>query len=136
MLGLGDGTSTRTVHTVDNFCAVACQSTDGAYYAWLVADNAGDSTDRVAGIDIDDLPEVMHELFLQAVADARAVVEPSADFDAFVEELWQQTSAAFGLTRREWLRGAPEPWPAVVDAQRGLAEAVLEGRLPPDDLPA
>lgn len=87
------------------------------------------------GIGTDDLPDVMRELFLQAVADARATADPGVDFDAFVEELWAQTSAAFGLTRREWLRDAPQPWPALVDEQRGLAEAVLEGRLPPGELP-
>ena len=90
-----------------------------------------------SGIGVDDLPDVMRDLFLQAVADARVAADPDEDFDAFVEELWAQTSAAFGLTRREWLRQAPQPWPVLVDEQRGLAEAVLEGRVaPPGQLPA
>ena len=91
--------------------------------------------DASAGVDVDDLPELMREMFLQCVADARAEVDPTTDFDAFVDELWQQTSAAFGLVRREWLADAPQPWPALLDEQRGVAEAVLEGRLRPDDLP-
>jgi hypothetical protein len=86
------------------------------------------------GIGIDDLPHLMREMFLQCVADARAAVDPAADFDAFVEELWQQMSAAFGLVRRDWLANAPQPWPALLEEQRGVAEAVLEGRLGPDDL--
>ncbi len=86
------------------------------------------------GISIDDLPELMREMFLQCVADARTAVDPAADFEAFVEELWQQTSAAFGLVRREWLAHAPQPWPALLEEQRGVAEAVLEGRLGPGDL--
>jgi hypothetical protein len=87
------------------------------------------------GISVDDLPELMHELFLQCVADARATIDPETDFEVFIEELWTQTSAAFGLVRREWLAGAPQPWPALVDEQRGLAEAVLEGRVKPGELP-
>ncbi len=92
--------------------------------------------DTTQGIGIDDLPDLMREMFLQCVADARAVVDPTANFDAFVEELWQQTSAAFGLVRRDWLQGAPQPWPALLEEQRGMAEAVLEGRLGSDDLPS
>lgn len=88
------------------------------------------------GVGIDDLPDLMRELFLQAVADARATVDPRVDFEAFIEELWQQTAAAFGLTRREWLRDAPQPWTVLVDEQRGAAEAVLEGRVRPGDLPS
>ncbi len=87
-------------------------------------------------IGVDDLPELMREMFLQCVADARAAVDPAADFDAFIEELWQQRSAAFGLVRRDWLTDAPQPWPALLEEQRGVAEAVLEGRLGPDDLPS
>lgn len=89
-----------------------------------------------AGIGVDDLPDLMREMFLQCVEDARAAVTPAADFDAFIEELWQQTSAAFGLVRRDWLVGAPQPWPALLEEQRGTAEAVLEGRLNADDLPS
>ena len=44
------------------------------------------------GIRVDDLPDVMRELFLQAVADARASADPFVDFDEFVEALWAQTS--------------------------------------------
>ncbi len=88
-----------------------------------------------AGVGINDLPELMREMFLQCVGDARAAVDPATDFDAFVDELWQQTSAAFGLVRRAWLADAPQPWPALLEEQRGVAEAVLEGRLEPDDLP-
>ncbi len=91
-----------------------------------------DHADDHAGIGVDDLPALMRELFLQCVGDARAAADPSADFDAFVEELWQQTSAAFGLVRRDWLANGPQPWPALLDEQRGVAEAVLEGRLGPD----
>jgi hypothetical protein len=89
-----------------------------------------------AGVGVDDLPELMREMFLQCVADACAAVDPAANFDGFIEDLWQQTSAAFGLVRRDWLADAPQPWPALLDEQRGVAEAVLEGRLRPDDLPS
>ncbi len=100
-------------------------------------DDAYDMPDEAApGIGVDDLPGLMREMFLQCVADARAAVDPDTDFDAFVEELWRQTSAAFGLVRRDWLAGAPQPWPALLEEQRGEAEAVLEGRLGPDDLPS
>lgn len=92
--------------------------------------------DTGSGIGVDDLPDLMREMFVQCVADARTAVDPAADFDAFVEELWQQTSAAFGLVRRDWLRDARQPWPALLEDQRGVAEAVLEGRLGPDDLPS
>ena len=91
---------------------------------------------EVGGVGLDDLPDLMRDMFLQAVADARAAADPHSDFEAFIEELWQQTSAAFGLTRREWLRDAPHPWPALVDEQRGVAEAVLEGRVRPGELPS
>ncbi len=97
-----------------------------------VPDEPSPETEAAGGIGIDDLPELMHELFLQCVADARSTVDPADDFDAFIEQLWAQTSAAFGLVRRDWLQGAPQPWPALLDEQRGLAEAVLEGRLEPD----
>lgn len=86
------------------------------------------------GIGVDDLPELMRELFEQCVADARAAIDPGADFDAFIEELWRQTSAAFGLVRRDWLQAAPHPWPVLLDEQRGVADAVLEGRLDPKGL--
>ena len=86
------------------------------------------------GIGVDDLPDVMRDLFEQCVADARAAVDPADDFDAFVDELWRQTSAAFGLVRRDWLHNAPQPWPALLEEQRGVAEAVLEGRLNPQGL--
>ena len=88
------------------------------------------------GFTVEDLPGIMRELFDQCVADARAVVDPHGDFGAFVDALWEQVDAAFGLTRRDWPAGAPMPWPALVDAQRGAAEAVLEGRLRPGDLPS
>jgi len=87
------------------------------------------------GIGIDDLPDLMREMFLQCVADSRVMVDPASDFDGFIEELWHQASAAFGLVRRDWLADAPKPWPALLEEQRGVAEAVLEGRLGPDDLP-
>ena len=88
------------------------------------------------GIGVDGLPDLMREMFLQCVADSRAGVDPAADFDGFIEELWHQTSAAFGLIRRDWLADAPKPWPALLEEQRGVAAAVLEGRLGPDDLPS
>ncbi|CAN5811857.1 hypothetical protein BH23ACT8_BH23ACT8_05570 [soil metagenome] len=97
-------------------------------------DSYGTPEDTIPGIGIDDLPDLMREMFLQCVADARAAVDPAADFDVFVEELWQQTSAAFGLVRREWLADEPHPWPALLEEQRGVAEAVLEGRLGPENL--
>lgn len=87
------------------------------------------------GITLDDLPEIMRELFDQCVADARAVVEPREDFDAFVDALWNQVAAAFSLVRRNWPAGAPTPWPAQVEEERGVAEALLEGRMRPGDLP-
>ena len=87
------------------------------------------------GVAIDDLPDLMREMFVQCVEDARASADPSADFDGFVEELWRQVAAAFGLVRRDWPEGAPQPWPALLDEQRGIAEAVLEGRLRPGELP-
>ena len=87
------------------------------------------------GIGVEDLPAVMRELFDQCVPDARAAVDPSEDFDAFVDELWRQVAAAFGLLRRDWPEGAPQPWPALLDEQRGVAEAVLEGRLGSGELP-
>jgi hypothetical protein len=92
--------------------------------------------DLASGVGLDDLPEVMHELFLQCVSDARSVAEPGGDFDGFVEELWRQTSAAFSLVPRAWPDGLPKPWPALVEEQRGAAEAVLEGRLQPGELPS
>jgi hypothetical protein len=87
------------------------------------------------GIGVEDLPAVMRELFDQCVADARATADPAEDFDAFIEELWRQLAAAFGLVRRDWPEGAPQPWPALLDEQRGIAEAVLEGRLGRGELP-
>ncbi len=92
--------------------------------------------DTGSGIDVDDLPDLMREMFVQCVADARTAVDPAADFAAFVEQLWQQTSAAFGLVRRDWPGDGRQPWPALLDDHRGAAEAVLEGRLGPDDLPS
>ena len=89
------------------------------------------SSEAATGIGVDDLTEVMQELFFQAVADARAVADPEEDLDAFLGELWVQVSAAFGLTRREWLEDSTTPWPALVDHLRGESEALLEGRLPP-----
>lgn len=86
------------------------------------------------GITVDDLPAIMRELFDQCVADARAVVDPREDFDAFVDALWDQVAAAFSLVRRDWPAGAPTPWPAQMDQQRGVAEALLEGRMRPRDL--
>ncbi len=100
-----------------------------------MADDVRDDPDDQPGIGVDDLPAVMQELFRQSVADARAVVDPSEDFDAFIDELWRQVAAAFGLVRRDWPEGAPQPWPALLDEQRGIAEAVLEGRLRPGELP-
>jgi hypothetical protein len=88
----------------------------------------------ITGIGADDLPALMRQMFDQCVADARVLVDPAADFDAFVEALWEQVDAAFGITRQEWPEGAPQPWPALVDEQRGVAEAVLEGGLEPGDL--
>ncbi len=88
-----------------------------------------------AGITLDDLPEIMRELFDQCVADARMVVDPRENFDAFVDTLWDQVAAAFSLVRRDWPAGAPTPWPAQVEEQRGVAEALLEGRMRPSDLP-
>lgn len=67
-------------------------------------------------------------------ADARAVVDPREDFDAFVDALWDEVAAAFSLVRRDWPAGAPIPWPAQMDQQRGVAEALLEGRMRPRDL--
>ena len=93
-----------------------------------------DAQDTGSGIGIDDLPILMREMFMQCVADAQATHDPQEDFDAFIDELWGQTSAAFGLVRREWLENAPQPWPALLEQQRGVAEAVLEGRLSPEDL--
>ena len=92
--------------------------------------------DRAEGISADDLPGLMRELYDTAVADARAAADPQQDPDGFVDELWVQLDAAFGLTRREWPDGAAQPWPALVDGQRGVAEAVLEGRLRPGESPA
>ena len=89
-----------------------------------------------AGIGVEDLPGLMRELYDTAVADARAVADPEQDPDGFIDELWEQLDAAFGLTRREWPQGAPQPWPALVDEQRGVAEAVLEGRLRPGQSPS
>ncbi len=94
-----------------------------------------DSLDAHRGVGVDDLPGVMQELFLQSVADARALENPSEDFDAFIDELWRQVAAAFGLVRRDWPEGAPQPWPVMLDEQRGIAEAVLEGRVGPGELP-
>ena len=87
------------------------------------------------GITLEDLPGIMRELFDQCVADARAVVDPREDFDTFVDTVWEQVAAAFSLVRQDWPDGAPAPWPAQVDEQRGLAEALLEGRTRPGDLP-
>lgn len=101
-----------------------------------MADDEPVDSSEFPGIGVDDLPGVMRELFEQCVADARATVDPGQDFDAFVDALWAQVSAAFGLVRRDWPAGAPQPWPAMLDEQRGVAEAVLEGRLGPGDLPA
>jgi hypothetical protein len=95
----------------------------------------GAGSDGLAGISIDDLPDVMRALFDQCVADARAVADPSEDVEAFVDALWEQVAAAFSLVRRDWPADAPKPWPAQLDDQRGLAEALLEGRLGPQDLP-
>lgn len=95
---------------------------------------SSDTDNTGVGVRVDDLPDLMRELFEQCVADARAAVDPAGDFDAFVEELWRQISAAFGLVRRDWLRDAPQPWPVLLEDQRGVAEAVLEGRLAPEDL--
>lgn len=86
------------------------------------------------GITLDDLPGLMRTLFDQCVGDAQLVVRPAEDFDGFVEALWEQVDTAFGLTRQEWPQDAPQPWPALVDEQRGVAEAVLEGGLEPGDL--
>ena len=103
----------------------------------MVSEEFRDVTeDAGAGVGIDDLPELMREMFLQCVADARSAADPFADFDSFVDQLWRQTSAVFGLVRRDWLADGPQPWPALIEEQRGVAEAVLEGRLGPDDLPS
>lgn len=108
-----------------------CSSTIGT----MTSDRIHSEGDDSGGIGLDDLPEVMRELFLQCVADARAVADPAADLDRFVEELWRQTSAAFSLVPQDWPQGLPRPWPALVTEQRGAAEAVLEGRLKPGELP-
>jgi hypothetical protein len=86
------------------------------------------------GITLDDLPEIMRELFDRCVADAQSVADPEQDFDAFVNALWDQVAAAFSLVRRDWPDAAPTPWPAQMEQQRGVAEALLEGRLQPGDL--
>ena len=91
------------------------------------------ANDRAEGLGVDDLPGLMRELYGTAVVDARAAVDPWQDLDGFIDELWVQLDAAFGLTRREWPQGADKPWPALVDEQRGVAEAVLEGRLRPGE---
>jgi hypothetical protein len=95
-----------------------------------------EATTGSTGISVDDLPQLMREMFTQCVEDARAQVEPLEDLARFVDALWQHVDAAFGLTRREWPADAPKPWPALVDERRGLAEAVLEGRLDVGDLSA
>ena len=94
-----------------------------------------DAESAYPGITVDDLPAIMRELFDQCVADARSVADPHEDFDAFVEQLWDEVAAAFSLVRRDWPAEAPTPWPAQVDQQRGSAEALLEGRMGSGDLP-
>lgn len=94
------------------------------------------SGESEGGFGLEELPEVMRELFGQCVADARREADPTVDFEAFVEALWRHTSAAFSLVPRDWPEGLPQPWPAMVEAQRGVAEAVLEGRLKPGELPS
>lgn len=103
-----------------------------------VCDHAAMSDEPVPespGIGVDDLPALMRELFDQCVADARLTADPREAFGAFVDALWEQVAAAFELTRREWPAGAPAPWPALADAQRGRAEALLEGGEGEDELP-
>ena len=101
-----------------------------------IAGDHGDGEDGgFTGIGVDDLPGLMRALFDQCVGDARATVDPAADFDGFVDELWKQTASAFGLVRRDWPADADKPWLAALDEQRGLAEAVLEGQVEPGELP-
>ena len=88
------------------------------------------------GFAVDDLAPVMREMFLQCIADARGAVDPAVDFDAFVERLWQEVAAAFGLIRQDWPEETVKPWPALLEDQRGYAEAVLDGRIPPGQLPS
>ena len=79
------------------------------------------------GITLDDLPEIMRELFDHCVRDARAQVNPADDFPAFVDVLWGHVDSAFGLTRQDWPADAPKPWPVEVEERRAVAEGLLEG---------
>ena len=88
-----------------------------------------------AGFDAAGLTPLMREIFQQCVADARTHADPDTDFEAFVELLWEEVAAAFGLVRREWPEGTVKPWPALLEEQRAYAEDVLDGRTTPGELP-
>jgi hypothetical protein len=87
------------------------------------------------GIGVEDLPGILRELFDSCIRDARAEADPSQDFESFADVLWRQVDSAFSLTRQDWPEGTAQPWSGQVEEHRGLAEAVLEGRLSAQDLP-
>lgn len=48
--------------------------------------------------------------FALAAEVARAQFDPAAQWDEFVQALWEQVDTGFGLSRDEDLAGAPQAW--------------------------
>ncbi len=67
--------------------------------------------DDEPGIGREDLPEIYHEGYLQAVESARAEHDPADDWAGFREYLWQSLVRVFGLD-------VDVPWPDEPAAMR------------------